>query len=214
MSPDLGSIQTAPTVLEAHNLEFHYPEHTVPVLHECSLTIQRGESILLEGNSGSGKSTFVSVLSGLRRPTSGVLLTGGLDRATLGESGWRQRVVVAPQYHENHILAAPLAFNLLLGRRWPPTSEDLHDAEVLCRELGLGELLDHMPCRLMQMVGDTGWQLSHGEWSRVFIARGLLQGSALLLLDESFAALDPPNLQRCLMCARRHASTLLVVAHP
>jgi ATP-binding cassette subfamily B protein len=212
--PDTASPKTAPIVLEAHNLVFQYPGCTAPVLRECSLTIRRSEAILLEGNSGSGKSTLVSILSGLRCPASGVLLAGGLDRATLGEREWRRRVVVAPQYHDNHIFAAPLAFNLLFGRRWPPTPEDLHDAEVMCHELGLGELVDRMPSGLMQMVGDTGWQLSQGERSRVFIARGLLQDGALLLLDESFAALDPLNLQRCLECALRHASTLLVVAHP
>ena len=71
-----------------------------------------------------------------------------------------------------------------------------------------------MPGGLMQMVGETGWQLSQGERSRVFLARALLQGGELLLLDESFAALDPPNVQRCLACALRYAPTLLVVAHP
>jgi len=206
--------QAAATVLEAHHLVFDYPGRTAPVLRDCNFIIRHGESVLLEGSSGGGKSTLVAVLSGLRHPASGVLLAGGVDRATLGEAGWRRRVVAAPQYHENHILAAPLAFNLLLGRRWPPKSDDLRDAEALCHELGLGELLDRMPGGLMQMVGDTGWQLSQGERSRVFIARALLQGGALLLLDESFAALDPLNLQRCLACVLRRASTLLVVAHP
>ena len=66
----------------------------------------------------------------------------------------------------------------------------------------------------MQMVGDTGWQLSHGERSRVYMARALLQGGEVLLLDESFAALDPPTLQQCLAYTLRRAPTVLVVAHP
>ena len=59
-------------------------------------------------------------MSGLREPESGLLLAGGLDRATLGKDRWRKRVATAPQYHENHILAASLSFNLLMGRQWPP----------------------------------------------------------------------------------------------
>ncbi len=58
-----------------------------------------------------------------------------------------------------------------------------------------------MPAGMLQMVGETGWQLSHGERSRLYIARALLQDAELVVLDESFAALDPENLQRALSSA-------------
>jgi ABC-type transport system involved in cytochrome bd biosynthesis fused ATPase/permease subunit len=101
-----------------------------------------------------------------------------------------------------------------MGRRWPPTPQDLAEAASLCQELGLGALLEQMPAGLQQMVGETGWQLSHGERSRVFIARTLLQGAELILLDESFAALDPTNLQHALACVLRRAPTLLADRTP
>lgn len=122
--------------------------------------------------------------------------------------------MTAPQFHENHVIGAPLAFNLLMGRNWPPEQQDLELAEELCRELGLGELLDRMPSGLLQMVGETGWQLSHGEKSRLYIARALLQGADLVVLDESFAALDPENLGRALRCVLSRAKAVLVIAHP
>jgi ATP-binding cassette subfamily B protein len=71
-----------------------------------------------------------------------------------------------------------------------------------------------MPAGLQQMVGESGWQLSHGERSRLYIARALLQQADLLILDESFGALDPGNLQRALRCVLQRAPTLLVIAHP
>jgi ATP-binding cassette subfamily B protein len=71
-----------------------------------------------------------------------------------------------------------------------------------------------MPAGLQQRVGETGWQLSHGEKSRLFLARALLQRSALTVLDESFAALDPQTLQRSLACALQRTKALLVIAHP
>jgi len=74
------------------------------------------------------------------------------------------------QFHENHVFTGTFAFNLLMGRAWLPRQEDLIEAEALCRELGLSELLDRMPAGLMQMVGETGWRLSHGERSRLFLA--------------------------------------------
>ena len=71
-----------------------------------------------------------------------------------------------------------------------------------------------MPGGLQQPVGETGWQLSHGERSRLFIARALLQRADLLILDESFAALDPETLRGSLKYVLEQASALIVIAHP
>src|SRR5437016_4801528 len=101
-----------------------------------------------------------------------------------------------------------------MGRRPAPSPDDLPQAEEICRELGLGELIDRMPAGLLQLVGETGWQLSHGERSRLYIARALLQRARMIVLDESFAALDPENLRRSLACVLRRAETMLVIAHP
>ena len=205
--------ETSP-LLEAHDLVFRYRERGASVLRDCNMRLWPGERLLLEGPSGGGKSTLAMLLLGLRLPDSGLVLLQGLDRHTLGVEGWRRRVVAAPQFQENHVFTGTFAFNLLMGRGWPPRPEDLVEAETLCRALGLGPLLDHMPAGLLQMVGETGWQLSQGERSRLYIARSLLQGAACLILDESFAALDPETLRRCLSCVLEKAPTLLVIAHP
>jgi len=201
-------------IMEAHDLVFRYQDRGEPVLKGCSLIIRRGDRLLLEGSSGGGKSTLTSLLVGLRVPQSGLLLLRGLDRQTLGDEGWRQRVVSAPQFHENYVLTETFAFNLLMGRRWPPHEEDLREATAICSELGLEPLLNKMPAGMLQMVGETGWQLSHGERSRVYIARALLQDAEVVIFDESFAALDPENVRLALECVLRRARTLLVVAHP
>lgn len=201
-------------LIDADRLTFRYRKQGNPALQNCSLTIRRSDRILLEGPSGGGKTTLASLLSGVRQPESGLLLVGGLDRHTLGAAAWRTRVAAAPQFHENHILTETLAFNLLMGRGWPPTAADMEEAEALCRELGLRQLLDRMPSGLLQMVGEGGWQLSHGERSRIFIARALLQRADLIILDESFAALDPENLRTALQCTLARADTLMVIAHP
>jgi ATP-binding cassette subfamily B protein len=119
-----------------------------------------------------------------------------------------------PQFHENHILTGTLAFNLLMGRGWPPRQRDLDEAEAVCRDLGLQALLERMPAGLQQWVGETGWQLSHGERDRVYIARALLQGAEFMILDESLAALDPHTLGQVLDGVLGRALALLLIAHP
>lgn len=206
--PDGGEL------MRASGLTFGFPARGRPVIEQCGLRVAEGDRILLEGPSGGGKSTLASLLAGLRRPQAGSLHWRGLDHASLGPAAWRRRVLLVPQFHDNHVLTETFAFNLLLGRPWPASPADLRRAEEVCVELGLGDLLRRMPSGLHQMVGETGWRLSHGERGRLFLARALLQEADLLLLDESFAALDPDNLTLAMDCARRRANTLIVIAHP
>jgi ATP-binding cassette subfamily B protein len=201
-------------LVDATDLVYAYDRRPQPVLREGSMQIRRGDHILLEGPSGGGKSTFASLLAGLRRPSSGLLLLEGLDWQTVGPDGWRRGVAAAPQFHENHVLSETFLFNLLMGRRWPPSMRDIADATEICRELGLGDLLKRMPAGLMQMVGETGWRLSHGECSRLYIARALLQDAKVVVLDESFAALDPGTVEECLRCVLKRAPAVVVIAHP
>jgi len=208
------SATTAQVMLDARKLTFRYREHGRAILDQCNLRIQAGDRLLLEGPSGGGKSTLAALLAGLRQPNSGAILLHGLDWHTIGSSKWRQRVVYAPQFHENHILSGTLAFNLLMGRNWPASEEDFADAERICHELGLAALLNKMPLGLQQPVGESGWHLSHGERSRIYIARALLQQADLVILDESFGSLDPENMEIALRTVLKRAPTLLVIAHP
>ena len=203
-----------PSAALVRDVAFRYHLEGDPVLQGCNMNIPRGARLLLDGPSGSGKTTFASILAGLSNPSSGLVLADGLDRKVLGPAGWRSRVVMAPQPRDNYILSGSLAFNLLMGRGWPARDSDFVEAEEVCRELGLGDLLDRMPGGLHQIVGETGWQLSQGERTRVFLARALLQRPNLLVLDESFSALDPENVDRALRCVLHRAPSVLAIAHP
>jgi len=212
--PTTSDAVPKPLVLELSNVGFSYPGRPRPVLSDIDLDLREGDRLLLEGGSGSGKSTLAALMAGLRLPTRGLVLLKGLDPATWGELAWRRRAVAAPQFHDNRVIAGTFAFNLLLGRGGLPDPESLAEATALCEELGLGPLIARMPAGLMQQVGESGWQLSHGERSRLYLARALLQRADVVMLDESFGALDPDNLGRALACALRRAKTLVVIAHP
>jgi ATP-binding cassette, subfamily B, bacterial len=209
-----GVAAATPAVLEATDLRFGHAGRGEPVLQGCHLTIGAGDRIILQGPSGGGKSTLASLLAGLRTPQSGLVLLDGLDRHTVGFEGWRRRVVLVPQFHENHLVLGSVAFNLLMGVQWPPAPDDFDRADAVLRELGLGPTLDRMPSGLLQTVGETGWQLSHGERSRLYLARALLQNPDILILDESFAQLDPANMHLALTAVTARPSAVLLIAHP
>ncbi len=200
-------------LVDARGLHFRYRREGAPVLDGADLAILPGERVLLEGASGGGKSTLASLLVGLRTPQAGLLLLGGLDRhdhrRRLAPPGHRGAAVPREPHPVGLAGLQPAA-----RARMARPGADLAEAAQLCRELGLGDLLERMPGGLMQLVGETGWQLSHGERSRVFLARALLQRAPLTVMDESFAALDPETLALCLRCVQQRAQTLVVIAHP
>jgi ATP-binding cassette subfamily B protein len=212
--PARREVSVTPAVLEATDLRFAHAGRGNPVLQGCNLTIGAGDRVILQGPSGGGKSTFASLLAGLRTPQSGLVLLDGLDRHTVGFEGWRRRVVLVPQFHENHLVLGSVAFNLLMGVQWPPAPDDFDRADAVLRELGLGPTLDRMPSGLLQTIGETGWQLSHGERSRLYLARALLQNPDILILDESFAQLDPANMHLALTAVATRPSAVLLIAHP
>lgn len=201
-------------VLHGRNLVFRHHAAAPAVIKQLNVQINAGDRVLLEGTSGSGKSTLAALLTGLRSPESGSLALWGVDKKWIDSHTWQRNVVTAAQFHENYVFTDTFAFNLLMGRAWPPTLEDIQEAVAICKELGLDTLLETMPSGLQQMVGENGRQLSHGERSRLAIARTLLQPAEVIILDESFAALDPENLQRALQCVFKRAPTLVVIAHP
>ncbi len=213
--PSLGTVDVprGEKVIELRSVRFGYPNRDRVVLESENVEIRQGDRVLIEGGSGGGKTTLASLLAGLRKPSSGLVLVKGVDQHTISEIELRKAIASAPQFYKNHIFTGSLAWNLLLGRHWPPAPDDLRDARAVCDELGLGPLVDRMPGGLFQQVGETGWQLSHGERSRVFLARTLLQGADVVLLDETFGALDPATLEQCMATCLRRSPTLMVITH-
>lgn len=201
-----------PVVVAVSSLSFRYGPGHPPIFSGANLRVRAGDRVLVQGRSGGGKSTLAKLLGGEYPATGGTVLIGGRDVQSVSQAEWRRRVASAPQFHENHIFSNTLAFNI------DPVRGDLADlseeARQICSELGLDDVIGRMPQSVAQVVGETGWQLSHGERSRVFIARALLQGAELLIFDESFAALDPELLAQAMACVRRRAKSLVVIAHP
>lgn len=208
-----GDFSVGATVVDARNLIYRHAGRIEPVLTGVNISIRSQDRILLEGASGSGKSTLAAILAGQRQTEAGLCLSGGLDRTSLGNRAWRRRIALVPQFHENYIFMGSLAFNLLLGRNWPPSMADLQAAEALCKALGMEALLERMPGGIFQQVGETGWQLSHGERERIFIARALLQNPKAIILDESVSSLDPQTLQATMTLLWEQAPALLLIVH-
>ncbi len=157
-----------------------------PVLDGASLTVAPGETVLLLGESGSGKSTTLSMLLGFLVPTGGQVTVGGEDMRDLDLDQWRRLVTYLPEHPT--LISGTLADNLRLA------NPEASDEEMSGALAGAGgpELAGSLPEGLATHLGDGGRTVSAGELQRIALARVLLRPASLYLLDEPTVHLDQP----------------------
>ncbi|MDT0215190.1 ABC transporter ATP-binding protein [Rothia sp. ARF10] len=179
------------------------------VLQDIDATIEPGQLVALVGPSGAGKSTLTSLVARLYDPTSGAVRINGADLRTVTLESLRDTVSVVTQ--EAHLFHDTIRANLLYAA---PSATDA-DLEAALRAARVWTLVERLPSGLDTVVGDRGHRLSGGEKQRIAIARLLLKGPRLVVLDEATAHLDSESevaVQRALDAALE-GRTALVIAH-
>ncbi|MDO5698001.1 MAG: ABC transporter ATP-binding protein [Dermatophilus congolensis] len=179
------------------------------VLHDVSFTATPGMHVALVGPSGAGKTTITSLVARLYDPTSGAVRLGGIDARELALGSLRENVGVVTQ--EAHLFHDTIAANLRYAR---PEATDAELTEAL-QAAQVWDLVQRLPEGLDTVVGDRGHRLSGGEKQRLAIARLLLKGPGLVVLDEATAHLDSESevaVQKALDTALA-GRTALVIAH-
>jgi ABC-type multidrug transport system fused ATPase/permease subunit len=174
-------------------VSFGYPGAERRLLENVSLVLDIESITGIVGRSGAGKSSFLDLLAGLQRPTSGTVLADGMDIGA-DVAAWRHSV--------GYVSQSPILFSDTLRRNIAfgiPDDEIVQDAIVgAVRDAQLEEVIRSLPAGLDTPIGEGGQRLSGGQQQRVAIARALYRRPAVLLLDEPSAALDPAT-ERSLM---------------
>lgn len=168
----------------AYPAEGSGPIRAAEVLRGVDLVVAPGEKVAVLGPSGAGKSTLLSVIRGDLAPAAGSVAVGGADPRTFGEGAAHVLGVIQ---QSTYLFNATLLDNLRLGN--PAATED--DARRSLEAVGLSGLLGRLPDGLATMVDETGMRFSGGERHRIALARVLLGGAPVVLLDEPTVSLDP-----------------------
>ena len=165
------------------------------VLFGIDLVVQRGERLALVGPTGSGKSTLVRILAGTATADSG--------RVSVREGG------VATVFQEPFLFADSVRQNLVLGRE--VSDDDIWEALRVCEA---DEFVADLSGGLDTVVGERGVGLSGGQRQRLALARALLSGRPVLVLDDTTSALDPATEEHIVeqLTALDREITLVVVA--
>ncbi len=179
------------------------------VLHDVSFTVEPGSLVALVGPSGAGKTTITSLVARLYDPTEGAIRINGVDLRDATLTSLHDRVGVVTQ--EAHLFHDTIRANLLYAK---PAAGDA-ELEAVLRAAQVWRLVESLPAGLDTVVGDRGHRLSGGEKQRFALARLLLKGPGLLVLDEATAHLDSESevaVQHALDAALRDR-TSIVIAH-
>ncbi len=167
------------------NIEFSYPSNKTSVLKNISIEINKGDKIGIVGKSGTGKTTLVSIILGLLKPSSGNIVIDDND-IDFSKYEWSNTVGYVPQ--EIFLLEDTVKNNITFGLEKKNIHLDLLDKA--CKDAQINNFIESLPLKYDTMIGERGYDMSAGQKQRLGIARVLYRNPDLLILDEVTSSLD------------------------
>lgn len=193
--------------LEIKNLCFKYDLSNKNLIDNLNLAIKSGESVVITGPSGFGKTTLLKLMSGLLRPTSGKIYFNHIDIQQLGSINYRSMIgciLQEDKFFSGSILANIVSFENDYNLEWA----------IECAKLAnIHQEIMKMPMNYETLLSELGNNLSGGQRQRLFIARALYKKPKILFMDEATSHLDEKNENIINQAISRLNITRIIVAH-
>lgn len=182
-SPDAVQATGLSGVIEFRQVSFAYKIER-PALHEISCRLEAGRLTALVGASGSGKSTFVSLLLRLYDPQTGSIVLDGHDLTQYQIESLRHHIAIVQQ--DSILMGASIRDNIAYGKLDATTDEVVASAKRAMAH----DFIEALEDGYETVIGERGGTLSGGEQRRIAIARAIIRNAPILILDEPMAGLD------------------------
>ncbi len=209
-TPDAPELPKPEQEIRFDHVWFRYEAAENHVLRDINLSIPVGKAIAIVGETGSGKSTLISLLPRFFDPTQGRILVDGRDIRTVRVSSLRSHIAMIPQ--DVILFEDTVARNIAFGM---PEDTPLKRIIEAAKASNAHEFIMRLPQGYDTLVGGRGVRLSGGERQRIAIARALLKDAPILILDEATSQLDAETeaqIQEALYRVMKNR-TVFVVAH-
>ena len=205
--PDAIDKKDFETGIEISNVDFAYEDDKV--LKQFSISVNKGETVALVGQSGSGKSTIANLITRFYDVNAGTIKIDGIDIRKMKKSDLRDLLGLVTQ--DSILFNDSIRNNIALGK------DDATDAEIIdaLKIANAWEFVKELPKQLDTNIGDSGNKLSGGQKQRLSIARAVLKNPPVMILDEATSALDTESeklVQKALENMMKNR-TSIVIAH-
>lgn len=205
--PDAIDKKDFETGIEMSNVDFAYEDDKV--LKQFSISVNKGETVALVGQSGSGKSTIANLITRFYDVNAGTIKIDGIDIRKMKKSDLRDLLGLVTQ--DSILFNDSIRNNIALGK------DDATDAEIIdaLKIANAWEFVKELPKQLDTNIGDSGNKLSGGQKQRLSIARAVLKNPPVMILDEATSALDTESeklVQKALENMMKNR-TSIVIAH-
>lgn len=190
------------------NVTFEYVEDT-PVLKNINLTVKKGETLAIVGNSGGGKSTIVNLIPRFYDVKLGSIKFDNTDIRDFKLEELRDNISFV--FQDNFLFSGTIRENILLAK--PNATEEELNAALSASHLD--DVIANLPDGLDTQLGERGLTLSGGQRQRVAIARAMIRNTPIVILDEATSALDNESeaiVQKALDNLIKN-KTVFVIAH-
>jgi ATP-binding cassette, subfamily B, multidrug efflux pump len=193
--------------IEFCNLNFGY--NGVPVLNEVNLRILAGSSLAIVGPTGCGKTTLVSLIARIYDAEPGAVLIDGRPIRELPLETLRRNIGFVPQ--ETFLFSLTIRENIALGR----DDASLEEIKAAAEAANIAQDIESFPESYNTTVGERGITLSGGQKQRTAIARALLRGPRILVLDDALSSVDTHTEDKILNHLREimHGRTTIFISH-
>ncbi len=206
---DLTPLEKITGDIVFENVYFKYSSEQPDVLTDLNFHVRPGEIVAVVGESGVGKSTSISLISGYYFPSKGRVLIDGVDTKRLDLINLRKHIAVVPQ--EVALFNDSIKVNIEYGS-FGASDEDI---TRVSKEAHIDDFIQNLPDKYESLVGERGIKLSVGQKQRVSIARAILRNPSILILDEPTSALDANTEQIVTEALEKlmRGKTTFIIAH-
>ena len=195
--------------IKVENLTFQPPALNKPIFQCKRLTIKQGEKVGIVGSVGSGKSTFLKLISGILTPTTGTVSFGSFNTTAINQADFRRDLAYLGQ--QPGIFSGSVRDNLVFG------NEQVSDDEIISMMgvTGMNQVLKSLPNGLSYVLSENGSELSGGQKQILALTRALVMRPVYILFDEPTSAMDPKHEKLFVKTMEEYVKnkTMLVVTH-
>ncbi|GIV29357.1 MAG: protein glycosylation K [Bacteroidia bacterium] len=183
------------------------------VLSGISITIKKGEVIGIVGQSGSGKTSLVYIISGLLPPTKGKILVDDVEINSSNTHKWQKNIAFV--YQDIFIINGTVLDNIVFGEE--EQNININKVSECLKSVQLYDFVQQLPQGIHTPVGENGGHLSGGQKQRLIIARALYRDASLIIMDEATSALDEQTqesvIQSVYQISKEKNITVILIAH-